>query len=173
METNKINIKSDDVLINDVSVNSCRTGLVCRYWNGNGNSINTNTNNSTWTFVPIFITTNGNNSMKPELFSKISDNQIKILKKGVYQFFIRVNCKSSTAFKRAYFSPFVNNKRYSSYTETVYSPVVAWYQTLKIYTLELEKNDLVDFRGASQESISVSLQVNDINIFVLDYEGKY
>lgn len=172
-DVNKINIKSDDVLINDVSVNSCRTGLVCRYWNGNGNSINTNTNNSTWTFVPIFITTNGNNSMKPELFSKISDNQIKILKKGVYQFFIRVNCKSSTAFKRAYFSPFVNNKRYSSYTETVYSPVVAWYQTLKIYTLELEKNDLVDFRGASQESISVSLQVNDINIFVLDYEGKY
>lgn len=172
-DVNKINIKSDDVLINDVSVNSCRTGLVCRYWNGNGNSINTNTNNSTWTFVPTFITTNGNNSMKPELFSKISDNQIKILKKGVYQFFIRVNCKSSTAFKRAYFSPFVNNKRYSSYTETVYSPVVAWYQTLKIYTLELEKNDLVDFRGASQESISVSLQVNDVNIFVLDYEGKY
>lgn len=172
-DTNKINIKSNDVLINDISVNSCRTGLVCRYWNSNGNSINTNTNNSTWTFVPAFITTNDNNSMKPELFSKISNNQIKILKKGIYQFFIRVNCKSSTAFKRAYFSPFVNNKRYSSYTETVYSPVVAWYQTLKIYTLELEKNDLVDFRGTSQESVSVSLQVNDVNIFVLDYEGKY
>lgn len=173
-DTNKINIKSNDVLINDISVNSCKAGLVCRYWNNNnGNSINTNTNNSTWTFVPAFITTNDSNSMKPELFSKISNNQIKILKKGVYQFFIRVNCKSSTAFKRAYFSPFVNDERYSSYTETVYSPVVAWYQTLKIYTLELEKNDLVDFRGASQESISVSLQVNDVNIFVLDYEGKY
>lgn len=165
-------LKNTKQKITAANLNACHAGLVCRYWNAN-TSITTNTNNTTWSYVPAFVTTNDNNIMKSEFFSKVNNNQIKILKKGIYQFFVRVACKSSTAFKRALFAPYINNKRYSSYTDNIYSPVVAIYQTLKIYTLELVENDLVDFRAASQESIAVQLQINDINIFVIDYEGKY
>ena len=174
----KTSYKADGITFNDGSqlysgaINSCHAGLVCRYWNTN-TSITTNTNNTTWSYVPAFVTTNDNNIMKSEFFSKVNNNQIKILKKGIYQFFVRIACKSSTAFKRALFSPYVNDDRYASYTDNIYSPVVATYQTLKVYTLELEKNDLVDFRAVSQESIAVQLQINDINIFIIDYEGKY
>ena len=165
-------LKNTKQKITAANLNACHAGLVCRYWNAN-TSITTNTNNTTWSYVPAFVTTNDNNIMKSEFFSKVNNNQIKILKKGIYQFFVRIACKSSTAFKRALFAPYINNKRYSSYTDNIYSPVVAIYQTLKIYTLELVENDLVDFRAASQESIAVQLQINDINIFVIDYEGKY
>ena len=165
-------LKNTKQRITAANLNACHAGLVCRYWNAN-TSITTNTNNTTWSYVPAFVTTNDNNIMKSEFFSKVNNNQIKILKKGIYQFFVRIACKSSTAFKRALFAPYINNKRYSSYTDNIYSPVVAIYQTLKIYTLELVENDLVDFRAASQESIAVQLQINDINIFVIDYEGKY
>lgn len=165
-------LKNTKQKITAANLNACHAGLVCRYWNAN-TSITTNTNNTTWSYVPAFVTTNDNNIMKSEFFSKVNNNQIKILKKGIYQFFVRIACKSSTAFKRALFAPYINNKRYSSYTDNIYSPVVATYQTLKIYTLELVENDLVDFRAASQESIAVQLQIDDINIFVIDYEGKY
>lgn len=165
-------LKNTKQKITAANLNACHAGLVCRYWNAN-TSITTNTNNTTWSYVPAFVTTNDNNIMKSEFFSKVNNNQIKILKKGIYQFFVRIACKSSTAFKRALFAPYINNKRYSSYTDNIYSPVVAIYQTLKIYTLELVENDLVDFRAASQESIAVQLQINDINIFVIDYEGKH
>ena len=174
----KTSYKADGITFNDGSqlysgaINSCHAGLVCRYWNTN-TSITTNTDNTTWRYVPTFVTTNDNNIIKSEFFSKVNNNQIKILKKGIYQFFVRIACKSSTAFKRALFSPYVNDNRYASYTDNIYSPVVATYQTLKVYTLELEKNDLVDFRAVSQESIAVQLQINDINIFIIDYEGKY
>lgn len=165
-------LKNTKQKITAANLDTCHAGLVCRYWNTN-TSITTNTDNTTWRYVPTFVTTNDNNIIKSEFFSKVNNNQIKILKKGIYQFFVRIACKSSTAFKRALFSPYVNDNRYTSYTDNIYSPVVATYQTLKVYTLELEKNDLVDFRAVSQESVAVQLQINDINIFVLDYEGKY
>lgn len=165
-------LKNTKQKITAANLDTCHAGLVCRYWNTN-TSITTNTDNTTWRYVPTFVTTNDNNIIKSEFFSKVNNNQIKILKKGIYQFFVRIACKSSTAFKRALFSPYVNDNRYASYTDNIYSPVVATYQTLKVYTLELEKNDLVDFRAVSQESVAVQLQINDINIFVLDYEGKY
>ena len=165
-------LKNTKQKITAANLDACHAGLVCRYWNTN-TSITTNTDNTTWRYVPTFVTTNDNNIIKSEFFSKVNNNQIKILKKGIYQFFVRIACKSSTAFKRALFSPYVNDNRYTSYTDNIYSPVVATYQTLKVYTLELEKNDLVDFRAVSQESVAVQLQINDINIFVLDYEGKY
>lgn len=165
-------LKNTKQKITAANLDTCHAGLVCRYWNTN-TSITTNTDNTTWRYVPTFVTTNDNNIIKSEFFSKVNNNQIKILKKGIYQFFVKIACKSSRAFKRALFSPYVNDNRYTSYTDNIYSPVVATYQTLKVYTLELEKNDLVDFRAVSQESVAVQLQINDINIFVLDYEGKY
>lgn len=152
------------------SLKECHAGLVSRYWSNA--SIGTGTDNDKWTVVPAFSTTNDDNIKKSGFISR-SNTQVIIQKKGVYQFVVRLATKSSRANKRCNFAPFVNGERYSSYTDTAYSPVDAWYTSLKNYTLELEKNDRVDFRAASMESISVSLQIYDVNIFVLDYEGKY
>ena len=152
------------------SLKECHAGLVSRYWSNP--SIGTGTDNDKWTVVPAFSTTNDDNIKKSGFISR-SSTQVIIQKKGVYQFVVRLAAKSSRANKRCNFAPFVNGERYSSYTDTAYSPVEAWYTSLKNYTLELEKNDRVDFRAASMESISVSLQIYDVNIFVLDYENKY
>lgn len=152
------------------SLKECHAGLVSRYWSNP--SIGTGTDNDKWTVVPAFSTTNDDNIKKSGFISR-SNTQVIIQKKGVYQFVVRLVAKSSRANKRCNFAPFVNGERYSSYTDTAYSPVDAWYTSLKNYTLELEKNDRVDFRAASMESISVSLQIYDVNIFVLDYENKY
>lgn len=152
------------------SLKECHAGLVSRYWSNA--SIGTGTDNDKWTVVPAFSTTNDDNIKKSGFISR-SSTQVIIQKKGVYQFVVRLAAKSSRANKRCNFAPFVNGERYSSYTDTAYSPVDAWYTSLKTYTLELEKNDRVDFRAASMESISVSLQIYDVNIFVLDYENKY
>ena len=152
------------------SLKECHGGLVSRYWSNA--SIGTGTDNDKWTVVPAFSTTNDDNIKKSGFISR-SNTQVIIQKKGVYQFVVRLAVKSSRANKRCNFAPFVNGERYSSYIDTAYSPVDAWYTSLKTYTLELEKNDRVDFRAAPIESISVSLQIYDVNIFVLDYEGKY
>lgn len=152
------------------SLKECHAGLVSRYWSNP--SIGTGTDNDKWTVVPAFSTTNDDNIKKSGFISR-SNTQVIIQKKGVYQFVVRLAAKSSRANKRCNFAPFVNGERYSSYTDTAYSPVDAWYTSLKTYTLELEKNDRVDFRAAPIENISVSLQIYDVNIFVLDYEGKY
>lgn len=152
------------------SLKECHGGLVSRYWSNA--SIGTGTDNDKWTVVPAFSTTNDDNIKKSGFISR-SNTQVIIQKKGVYQFVVRLAVKSSRANKRCNFAPFVNGERYSSYTDTAYSPTDAWYTSLKTYTLELEKNDRVDFRAAPTESISVSLQIYDVNIFVLDYEGKY
>lgn len=152
------------------SLKECHAGLVSRYWSNA--SIGTGTDNDKWTVVPAFSTTNDNNIKKSGFISR-SNTQVIIQKRGVYQFVVRLAVKSSRANKRCNFAPFVNGAEYSSYTDTAYSPVEAWYTSLKTYTLELEKNDRVDFRATSIESISVSLQIYDVNIFVLDYEGKY
>lgn len=152
------------------SLKECHGGLVSRYWSNA--SIGTGTDNDKWTVVPAFSTTNDDNIKKSGFISR-SSTQVIIQKKGVYQFVVRLAAKSSKANKRCNFAPFVNGERYSSYTDTAHSPVDAWYTSLKTYTLELEKNDRVDFRAAPIENISVSLQIYDVNIFVLDYEGKY
>lgn len=152
------------------SLKECHGGLVSRYWSNA--SIGTGTDNDKWTVVPAFSTTNDDNIKKSGFISR-SNTQVIIQKKGVYQFVVRLAVKSSRANKRCNFAPFVNGERYSSYTDTAYSPTDAWYTSLKTYTLELEKNDRVDFRAAPMENISVSLQIYDVNIFVLDYEGKY
>lgn len=152
------------------SLKECHGGLVSRYWSNA--SIGTGTDNDKWTVVPAFSTTNDDNIKKSGFISR-SSTQVIIQKKGVYQFVVRLAAKSSRENKRCNFAPFVNGERYSSYIDTAYSPINAWYTSLKTYTLELEKNDRVDFRAAPIEKISVSLQIYDVNIFVLDYEGKY
>ena len=165
-DTNKINIKSNDVLINDISVNSCKASVVCHYW-GNTSAKCTTTNNS-YVSVPAFTT--NNDVMSNELYTKVSNNQIKILKNGVYLFQVRLGTKSNTANKRCFFAPFINGTRFSAYTITPYSPVVATYTTLECFTISLDANSTVDFRVAAAEGIVCEVQIQDIYVHAIDYD---
>lgn len=158
----KLSIKFENL----INTTSC---VVCHYW-GNTSAKCTTTNNS-YVSVPAFttnddVTSNG-------LYTKVSDNQIKILKNGVYLFQVRLGTKSNTANKRCSFAPFVNGTRFSAYTITPYSPVVATYTTLECFTISLDANSTVDFRVAAAEGIVCEIQIQDIYVYAIDYDEKY
>lgn len=144
-------------------------GVVCHYW-GNISAECTTTNNS-YVSVPAFTTNEGIESNG--LYTKVSDNQIKILRKGLYLFQVRLGTKSSTANKRCYFAPFINGNRVAAYTITPYSPAVAFYTRLESFTISLDANDTVDFRAAATEKVVCELQIQDIYVHVLDHDKKY
>lgn len=101
-------------------------------------------------------------------------SRVKVKKKGVYHFAIRVITHCSSAYKRMYIAPSVNGNRYASYTDVECSiSADLEYQTLKNYTLELEQGDEVGFMAASVDGVSFSVKIQDMNVFALDYEGKY
>ena len=101
-------------------------------------------------------------------------SRIKVKKKGVYHFTIRVVTHCPSAYKRMYIAPLVNGDRYASYTDMEYSIIAnTENQTLKNYVLELEKNDEVGFMAASADGVAFYVKIQDMNVFALDYEGKY
>ena len=101
-------------------------------------------------------------------------SRVKVKKKGVYHFAIRVVTHCPSAYKRMYIAPTVNGERYASYTDTECSiSANLECQTLKNYVLELEAGDEVGFTVASVDGVAFYVKVQDMNVFVLDYEGKY
>lgn len=144
-------------------------GVVAHYW-GNSSVRCTTTNNS-YINVPAFTTTDTLSGVN--FYEKSSNNQIKILRKGLYLFQVRLGTKSSTANKRCSFAPFVNGNRIAAYTITSYSPTVAFYTKLESFTISLDANDTVDFRAAATERVVCELQIQDIYVHVLDYDKKY
>lgn len=158
----KLSIKFENL----ISTTSC---VVCHYW-GNTFAECTTTNNS-YVSVPAFTT--NESVMSNKLYTKVSDNQIKILKKGVYLFQVRLATKSRTANKRCIFAPFINGNQVKAYAITPYSPVVATYITLEHFTISLDANSTVDFRMAAMEKVVCELQIQDIYVHAIDYDGKY
>lgn len=144
-------------------------GVVAHYW-GNS-SVQCTTTNDSYINVPAFTTTDTSGAVN--FYEKSSDNRIKILRKGLYLFQVRLGTKSSTANKRCLFAPFVNGNRVAAYTITPYSPTVAFYTKLESFTISLDANDMVDFRVAAMEKVVCALQIQDIYVHVLDYDKKY
>ena len=144
-------------------------GVVAHYW-GNS-SVQCTTTNDSYINVPAFTTTDTLGAAN--FYEKSSDNRIKILRKGLYLFQVRLGTKSSTANKRCLFAPFVNGNRVAAYTITPYSPTVAFYTRLESFTISLDANDMVDFRVAAMEKVVCALQIQDIYVHVLDYDKKY
>ena len=107
------------------------------------------------------------------MYTRVSNSQIKILKNGVYLFQVRLGTKSNTANKRCFFAPFVNGNRVAAYTITPYSPTVAFYTRLESFTISLDANDMIDFRVAAMEKVVCELQILDIYVHAIDYDGRY
>lgn len=101
-------------------------------------------------------------------------SRVKVKKKGIYHFSIRVVTHCPSAYKRMYIAPNINGNRYAGYTDTECSiSANLECQTLKNYVLELEAGDEVGFTVASVDGVAFYVKVQDMNVFVLDYEGKY
>lgn len=158
----KLSIKFENLI-------STTSRVVCHYW-GNISAECTTTNNS-YVSVPAFTT--NESVLSNELYTRVSNSQIKILKNGVYLFQVRLGTKSNTANKRCFFAPFVNGNRVAAYTITSYSPAVAFYTRLESFTISLDANDTVDFRAAAMEKVVCELQIQDIYVHAIDYDGRY
>lgn len=101
-------------------------------------------------------------------------SRVKVKKKGIYHFAIRVVTHCPSAYKRMYIAPNINGNRCADYTDTECSiSANLECQTLKNYVLELEAGDEVGFTVASVDGVAFYVKVQDMNVFVLDYEGKY
>ena len=101
-------------------------------------------------------------------------SRVKVKKKGIYHFTIRVVTHCPSAYKRMYIAPNINGNRCADYTDTECSiSANLECQTLKNYVLELEAGDEVGFTVASVDGVAFYVKVQDMNVFVLDYEGKY
>ncbi len=146
----------------------CHAGLAIH---GYGNTaVSTSTTNNDYKKMPAF-TTNSKNS---DLVTVKDNYQISVKKGGIYQISVRLQVTCANAFKRAYLAPFVEDSRVAAQTTNIYTPVAnATYTVLENFTLELSAYDVVDFRIAAQEAVSVTATIADVQVFVLDYKNKY
>ena len=143
-----------------------------RVFNSYGNATTKcGTTNGTYTNLPAF-TTVANGDLG-SLYSKVSSNQIKILKKGLYTFQIRAEVNSITATKRVEIVPFVNGERQAKFSSTYNTSGNYTIINFINYILDLNANDVLDFRIAPMDSTAVSVRLLDITCQALDWDGKF
>lgn len=147
---------------------ACHAGLVAHGYSNASTS--TGTTNNSYKKLPAFTTNSTNSDMVT-----VKDNyQISVENAGIYQVSLRLQVSCASAFKRAYLAPFVGDSRVAAQTTNIYSPVAnATYTTLETFVLELSASDVLNFRVAAQESVSVTATIADAQIFALDYANKY
>lgn len=143
-----------------------------RVFNSYGNATTKcGTTNGTHTNLPAFTTVaNGNLS---SLCTKVSSNQIKINKSGIYSFQMRFEVNSGTANKRVEIVPFINGERTAKYGSTYATGGNFTLINFANYILELTANDTVDFRIAPIDSTAVSVRVLDATLQAIDWDGKF
>ena len=164
---------TDTQILNAKSLRKCYTGLIFRSY---GNK-EVSTNGVTREWKELRLATNvGKQDTNICRYTSYSAGYHRIIvnKKGTYHFAIRIITRSPSAYKRVYVAPTVNGERYESYTDTECSIAANLEcQTLKNYVLDLEKNDAVGFAVASVDGVAFYVKIQDMNVFVLDYESKY
>lgn len=163
----------DTQILNAKSLRKCYTGLIFRSY---GNK-EVSTNGVTREWKELRLATNvskqDTNICRYTSYSA-GYHRIIVNKKGTYHFAIRIITRSPSAYKRVYVAPTVNGERYESYTDTECSIAANLEcQTLKNYVLDLEENDAVGFTVASVDGVTFYVKIQDMNVFVLDYESKY
>lgn len=163
----------DTQILNAKSLRKCYAGLIFRSY---GNK-EVSTNGVTREWKELRLATNvskqDTNICRYTSYSA-GYHRIIVNKKGTYHFAIRIITRSPSAYKRVYVAPTVNGERYESYTDTECSIAANLEcQTLKNYVLDLEENDAVGFTVASVDGVTFYVKIQDMNVFVLDYESKY
>lgn len=67
---------------------------------------------------------------------------------------------------------YVNGSRLASHCATYSTPGNIYRVFMTTLILELSEGNTVDFRIAPVESMAVNVQIYDISVFALDWDGK-
>lgn len=166
-------VGSDNQILNAESLKKSHSKLIFKSY-GN-NEITTNGVTKEWRNLKLDSTVDKRDTdFCSDANYSSTYSRVKVKKKGIYHFSIRVVTHCPSAYKRMYIAPNINGNRCADYTDTECSiSANLECQTLKNYVLELEAGDEVGFTVASVDGVAFYVKVQDMNVFVLDYEGKY
>ena len=145
-------------------------GMVCHYY-GN-NSVSCGSTSGAYVNVPAF-TNGGANESFTFLYEKNSNNKITVKKTGTYSFQLRLGINAPTANKRVEFVPFINGSRFAGYSTSYTTPANYSLLNWNNYILSLNEGDEVEFKAAPVESVAVNVNIVDIFVHALDWDGKF
>lgn len=159
-------------VITSDKINSCHSAEVCHYHDNDYRDCKTI--NGKYYELDAF--TSGGGKTLGEFHTKLDNKKIRINRTGIYCFQVRFSVNSGvlgSADKRVEFVPFVNGVRQARYAALFSSGGNFTIVNLETYVLSLSVGDVVTFDIAPVEKISVRVQIYDIFVYAIDYEGKY
>lgn len=159
-------------VITSDKINSCHSAEVCHYHDNDYRDCKTI--NGKYYELDAF--TSGGGKTLGEFHTKLDNKKIRINRTGIYCFQVRFSVNSGvlgSADKRVEFVPFVNGVRQARYAALFSSGGNFTIVNLETYVLSLSVGDVVTFDITPVEKISVRVQIYDIFVYAIDYEGKY
>lgn len=160
--------KLGDVEINGKSVNNPLMGEVFHHYD---NAETTLTADKKRINIPAF--TSGYGGSLSDLYTKSNNFKITIRKNGVYAIMARVAFRPYSAGGRAEFAIHINDKRCAMYASSMWSPKADTRVRIVPFILPLRDGDSISFQGQMTDANVGYMQIFDIMMYALDYEGKY
>lgn len=160
--------KLGDVEINGKSVNNPFMGEVFHHY---GNAETTLTADKKRINIPAF--TSGYGGVLSKLYTKNSNLEIRINKNGLYAIMARVAFRPYSAGGRAEFAIHINGNRLAMYASSMWSPKADTRVRIVPFIIPLKDGDLITFQGQMTDANVGYMQIFDIVMYALDYEGKY
>lgn len=160
--------KLGDVEINGKSVNNPFMGEVFHYHN---NAETTLTADKKRINIPAF--TSGYGGSLSDLYTKSDNFKITVRKNGVYAIIARVAFRPYSAGGRAEFALHKNGTRVSMYASSMWCPKPDTRVRLVPFILPLSDGDSILFQGQMTDANVGYMNIFDIMMYALDYEGKY
>lgn len=157
-----------DLEINSKSVNNVYSGEVCHHY---GNAETKLTSDKARIKIPAF--TSGYGGVLSKLYTKNSNLEIRINKNGLYAIMARVAFRPDTAGGRAEFAIHINGNRLAMYASSMWSPKADTRVRIVPFIIPLKDGDLITFQGQMTDANIGHININDIMVYALDYEGKY
>lgn len=160
--------KLGDVEINGKSVNNPFMGEVFHHY---GNAETTLTADKKRINIPAFTSEYG--GVLSKLYTKNSNLEIRINKNGLYAIMARVAFRPYSAGGRAEFAIHINGDRLAMYASSMWSPKADTRVRIVPFIIPLKDGDLITFQGQMTDANVGYMQIFDIVMYALDYEGKY
>lgn len=160
--------KLGDVEINGKSVNNPFMGEVFHHYD---NAEITLTADKKRINIPAF--THGAGGSLSALYTRSDNFKITVRKNGVYAIIARVAFRPYSAGGRAEFALHKNDERVAMYASSMWCPKADTRIRLVPFILPLSDGNLISFQGQMMDNNVGYMQIFDIMMYALDYEGKY
>lgn len=157
-----------DVEVNGKSVNNPFMGEVFHYY---GNAETTLTADKKRINIPAF--TSGAGGLLSKLYTRSNNLKITIKRNGLYAVMARVAFRPYSAGGRAEFAMHINGERLAMYASSMWCPKADTRVRIVPFILPLNDGDSISFNGQMTDANVGYMQIFDIMMYALDYEGKY